>query len=100
MGANHFVVMIAGMAKPGMEDYVERSLIHIMEHSRKDNGCLAYNIHVSQENPAEFMVYMVWTNREAFEAHNRKPDMIEFRKQLASQWFEQQSPKTYWHMLG
>jgi quinol monooxygenase YgiN len=99
MTNGHYTVMIAGLAKSGMEEYVKRTLTQIMQHSRRDKGCIVYNIHQSTENPAEFMVYMQWESREAFEQHNQTPEMKNFRLKLANEIFTEQSPKTYWHML-
>lgn len=49
----NFTVMIAGVAKSGMEAYVERFLKQLMEHSRVDKGCITYNIHQSIDNPCK-----------------------------------------------
>lgn len=95
----NFTVMIAGVAKSGMEAYVERFLKQLMEHSRVDKGCITYNIHQSIDNPSEFMVYMLWESKESFEKHNQNPEVKDFRKRLAKEMFEEQSPKTYWHLL-
>jgi len=91
--------MIAGLTKPGMEDYMKHYLMQLMEHSRQDSGCILYNIHQSIDNPTEFMVYMLWKNKEAFEKHNKKPEMQEFKKRLSKEMFEEQSPKTYWRLI-
>lgn len=99
MNNGNYTVMIAGVAKSGMEDYVKRFLKQLMEHSQNDTGCIIYNIHQSIENPSEFMVYMQWKSKEAFEQHNLKPEMQEFKHKLAKEMFEEQSPKTYWHLL-
>lgn len=99
MSHNGFTVMIAGLAKSGMEAYVKRYLTELMEHSRQDKGCFTYNIHQSIDNPSEFMVYMIWESEAAFHAHNQKPEMQEFKKRLAKDMFFEQSPKTYWHLL-
>lgn len=99
MSNGNYTVMIAGLAKSGMEDYVKRYLKQLMNHSRQDKGCLLYNIHQSLDNPSEFMVYMQWSSKDAFEQHNLKPEMQEFKRKLAKEMFEEQSPKTYWHLL-
>src|SRR3990167_2186446 len=65
MNNGNYTVMIAGIAKSGMEDYVKRFLKQLMEHSRKDNGCIIYNIHQSIDNPSEFMVYMQWKSKKS-----------------------------------
>ncbi|OGT30550.1 MAG: hypothetical protein A3E87_03025 [Gammaproteobacteria bacterium RIFCSPHIGHO2_12_FULL_35_23] len=99
MANQQYTVMIAGMAQRGMEDYVERYLKQMMEHSRRDPGCLFYNIHRSITEPREFMLYSVWENKAVFDQHNQKPEMIEFKKHLAQAMFDLQSPKTYWTMI-
>ena len=99
MNKKNYTVMIAGTTKSGMEDYVKRYLMQLMEHSRKDPGCLIYNVHQSIDNVCEFMVYMIWDSKEAFSKHNKKPDMQEFKNRLSDEMFEEQSPKTYWHLL-
>src|SRR3990167_4006497 len=100
MNDKKFTVIIAGIAKAGMEDHVKQNLIEMMKNAIKNEGCITYNIHESVKNPGEFMVYMIWNDQESFEAHNQKPAMQEFKKKLAQEWFERQSPKTYWHLLG
>lgn len=99
MENRNFAVMIAGVVKPGMEDYIKHFLHEMMEHTRKDKGCILYNIHQSIENPLEFMVYMLWKNQKSFEEHNKKPEMQEFKKELAHKMFEEMSPKTYWQQV-
>ena len=94
-----FCVMIAGQAKPGMEDYVRNHMLELMKRSNKEAGCLVYNVHESADKPGEFMVYMLWQSQQKFEEHNATPEMQEFKKKLASEWFVQQSPKTYWQLL-
>lgn len=100
MSNQNFTVMIAGLAKSGMEEYVKHGLIELMKHSRQDKGCIIYNIHQSIDNPLEFMVYMIWESEATFNAHNKKQEMQEFKKQLAKVWFVEQSPKTYWYLLS
>lgn len=99
MEKDHCAVVIMGIAKAGMEDYVKRYLRQMMEHSSQDVGCIIYNIHQSSENRSEFMVYMLWENKKAFEEHNKKPEMQEFIKKLAHELFDFQSPKTFWNLL-
>lgn len=100
MKDNYFAVMIAGLAKSGMEDYVKRYLKQMMEHSSQDAGCIVYNIHQSTEIPTEFMVYMLWEGKKAFEDHNQKLEMQEFKKLLAQQMVKMQSPKTFWKLIS
>jgi len=95
-----FVVMVAGIAQAGMEDYVHEYLQKMMRFSQADKGCELYNIHQSCENPREFMMYSLWHDKAAFEEHNKQPKMQEFKQKLAESMFDIRSPKTYWQLLG
>lgn len=99
MENQQFTVLIAGIAKAGMEDYVAHYLSDLMRLSREDDGCLIYNIHRSVTNPSEFMLYSVWRDEAAFNQHNQKPELRELKTKLANDLFEQQSPKTFWRVL-
>lgn len=99
MAKKTFTVMIAGIVKHGMEDYVEDYLISMMHYSKSHEGCLNYTIHRSLNNPHEYMMYSVWESEEAFQKHNQQHEMQEFRQKLSNEMFEQLSPKTYWLSL-
>ncbi len=99
MAEKLFTIMVAGVAKAGMEDYVKDYLKRLMMHSRRDKGCVIYNIHQSTRDSREFMMYSVWKSEQTFEEHNKKPEVAEFKKKLSHEMFEQQSPKTYWQIL-
>lgn len=64
MNNGNYSVMIAGIAKCGIEAYVKRYLKQLMEHSHQDKGCIFYNIHRSIDNPPELVVYMQWKNKK------------------------------------
>lgn len=99
MKKDHFIVLIAGVAQPGMEDYLRSFLQRLAKESRQDDGCIIYNIHESLNNPGEFMLYSAWTSEKAFNEHNEKPAMQEFKKELAERMFTYETPKTYWTSL-
>ena len=100
MADQPIAIMIAGITKPGMEDYVRDFLLRLENESKDDAGCLLYNLHESTMNPGEFMLYSVWKNEAAFEKHNQTPLMQEFKKELAKNMFDHESPKTYWKIIN
>jgi quinol monooxygenase YgiN len=100
MQNRYFTVMITGMAKPGIEGHVKSFLTKLMEHTKKEAGCILYNIYQSTENPQEFLLFTVWKDAESFERHNQTPEMQEYKHYLTSEFFIKQSKKTYWTLLG
>lgn len=64
------LTVIARMrAKPGYEAQVEAELLKLVEPTRIEPGCLNYDLHRSQIEPAVFMFYENWTSREALDKH-------------------------------
>lgn len=62
-------------AKAGQEEAVKEALVSLVEPTRKEPGCLCYNLHQSKSDPALFMFYEQWASQEAIEAHGKSPHM-------------------------
>jgi quinol monooxygenase YgiN len=62
-------------AKPGQEDAVKALLVALVEPTRKEPGCLCYNLHQSKSDKTHFMFYQQWASKEAFAAHRTTPHM-------------------------
>ena len=62
-------------AKPGQEEAVKEALMSLVEPTRKETGCLCYNLHQSKSDPAQFMFYEQWASKEALDAHGKQPHM-------------------------
>ncbi len=71
------VVILTAMvkAKPGQEDAVKQALLSLVEPTRKEPGCLCYNLHQSKADPTQFMFYEQWASKEALDAHGKTPHM-------------------------
>lgn len=62
-------------AKPGKEDAVKEVLLALVEPTRKEPGCLCYNLHQSKSDKTQFMFYEQWASKEAIDAHGKTPHM-------------------------
>jgi quinol monooxygenase YgiN len=62
-------------AKPGQEEAVKEVLLELVEPTRKEPGCLGYNLHRSKSDKAQFMFYEQWASKEAIDAHGKMPYM-------------------------
>lgn len=56
-------------AKKDKVDLVKSELIKLIEPTRKEQGCLQYDLHQENENPAIFIFYENWENRELWKIH-------------------------------
>ena len=55
--------------KKNKVDLVKSELLKLIEPTRKEQGCLQYDLHQDNENPAIFMFYENWENRELWQTH-------------------------------
>jgi quinol monooxygenase YgiN len=99
MEQTNYVVMVAGIVEPGKDDYAKQYFQHMADEAKSDPGCLVYNIQQSLSNSCEFMMYSIWENKEAFEMHNQKPEMQEYKQSLNKLLLEDQSRITEWALL-
>jgi quinol monooxygenase YgiN len=65
MNADSLTVTAQIKAKPGNESRVRQELLLLAAPSRKDTGCLNYDLHQALDNHALFLDHENWTS----EAH-------------------------------
>ena len=60
-------------ARPGKETELRAALIGLVVPTRKEAGCINYDLHISTESPAKFLFHENWTGKPALEAHMLTP---------------------------
>jgi quinol monooxygenase YgiN len=55
-------------------ELVKAELIKLIEVTRAEEGCLQYDLHQDNENPAHFMFFENWESRDLWQLHmNAQP---------------------------
>lgn len=62
-------VVATFQAKPGKEADLKKALISLVAPTRKEAGCLNYDLHVSPEGPGQFLFHENWTTKAALDTH-------------------------------
>ncbi len=75
MNAKTLTVVAQIKAKPGKEAEVRRELLSLVAPSRKDAGCLNYDLHQALDNPTLFLFHENWTSKAHLDQHLQKPDL-------------------------
>lgn len=73
-------VMAQLKAKEGMEEQLQKELLHLVDHTRKEPGCLNYDLHVSSTEPGSFFFYENWISKMALEMHFETPHFKHLEK--------------------
>lgn len=50
-------------------DLVRTELLKLIELTRAEEGCINYDLHQDNDNPAHFVFYENWTSRELLQTH-------------------------------
>lgn len=56
-------------AKADQIELVKAELEKLIDITRAEEGCLQYDLHQDNENPAHFMFYENWASRELWQTH-------------------------------
>jgi quinol monooxygenase YgiN len=67
-------------AHPGKEAELQRHLLVLVEHTRREEGCIQYDLHVSPSDPCQFLFVENWITAEALDRHANSPHMHAFRQ--------------------
>jgi quinol monooxygenase YgiN len=73
MSAKNITVVATFQARPGKETELKNALIGLVAPTRKEAGCLNYDLHISPEDPAKFLFHENWTSQELLGAHLKSP---------------------------
>ncbi len=63
------VLAVVWVAKPGHEEKVASVFRKLETESRKEPGCLMYNVHRLKDDPARFFIYEQYRDDAALQAH-------------------------------
>lgn len=65
-------------AKPEHIAKVKTALLKLVDITRTEAGCLTYDLHQDNDNPAQFMFYENWQSRAMWLAHMEMPHLKEY----------------------
>jgi quinol monooxygenase YgiN len=63
-------------ARDGQETILEAELRALVSPSRKEEGCLRYDLHRSFDTPGGLLLHEVWASRDAHTEHTHTPHFL------------------------
>lgn len=66
--------------KPDKVELVKAELLKLIEPTLKEAGCIQYDLHQDNENPAVFIFYENWESRELWQDHMKSGHLAEYAK--------------------
>ena len=69
------IVVATFQARPGKEGELRAALLGLLAPTRKESGCVNYDLHQSPEEPGKFLFHENWTSKAALDAHLQSPQI-------------------------
>jgi quinol monooxygenase YgiN len=70
-------------AKPGREEELGGLLKGLLEPTRKERGCVQYDLHVDNDKPGHFLFVENWASMALLQAHLGSPHLTAFQARSA-----------------
>lgn len=67
------VVTATFQARPGREAELRTALLGLVAPTRKETGCLTYDLYVASDGAGKFLFHESWTNQASLDAHLKSP---------------------------
>jgi quinol monooxygenase YgiN len=79
---DNYYITATVVPKAGREALLEREITANIPKVRAEDGCLRYDLHVLRGEKTEFLLYEIWADKTAFEAHGAAPHMAIHRERI------------------
>ncbi|MFZ0641334.1 MAG: putative quinol monooxygenase [Candidatus Acidiferrales bacterium] len=86
-------------AKADEEQRLKTALLDLVAQTRKEKGCINYDLHQSQENACQFVMYENWESAADLDAHANSAHLREFGRNM-SQFLQRPTQITKWNMVS
>jgi quinol monooxygenase YgiN len=95
---NAVTLVVTLRAKEGQHILLEAELRALIAPTRKEEGCLQYDLHRCDEQPGAFLFHEVWETREHHTAHTRTPHYLRWNARKDALLASRES--AFWHQLA
>jgi quinol monooxygenase YgiN len=85
-------------AKEGQHLLLEAELRALVGPSRKEEGCLLYDLHRGADQPGTFLFHEVWESREHHAAHTRTSHFLRWNARKDALLAARES--NFWHHIA
>jgi quinol monooxygenase YgiN len=85
-------------AKEAQQLLVEAEIRALMGPTRKEEGCLQYDLHHSLDQPSLFLLHEVWATRDHHTAHTKTPHFLRWNARKDSLLASRDV--TYWQQVA
>ena len=79
MSNERITVVAKFLAKEGKGELVKSEFLKLIEPTRREEGCINYDLHQDNSNPNLFLFYENWASKEHLQKHLNSSHIKEYR---------------------
>ena len=91
-------LVVALRAKEGQHVLLEAELRALVSPTRREEGCLQYDLHRGADQPGTYLFHEVWASREHHAAHTRTPHFLRWNARKDALLASKES--TFWQQIA
>jgi len=95
-GAVTLIVMLR--PREGQDLLLEAELKALIAPSRREEGCLAYELHRAADPPMAFLLREIWLTRDAHTTHTKTPHFLRWNARKDALLASRES--TFWSLIA
>jgi len=95
---NAVTLVVTLRAKEGQHILLEAELRALIAPSRKEEGCLRFDLHACPDQLGTFLLHEVWGAREDHTAHTRTPRFLRWNARKDALLASREA--AFWHQLA
>lgn len=73
-------VVATAVAREGKERELEALLLSLIPPTRKEEGCVQYDLHRSLADPKHFIFFEIWESRDHLDKHAQSDHLNNYRE--------------------
>ena len=97
-GKDAVTLIVQLRPRDGQETLLEAELRALVAPTRREEGCLIYDLFRSAEGPAAFFLHEVWASREDHTRHTRTPHFLRWDARKDALLSSRDA--TFWKQVG
>jgi quinol monooxygenase YgiN len=95
---NAATLMVVLRPREGQDIFLEAELRALISPTRKEDGCLRYDLYRSSEGPAAYLLYEIWESREHHVAHTKTDHFLRWNARKDSLLISRDS--AFWKQIA
>ena len=76
--ADRLIVVAEVKAKAGLEAELRKRVMALVAPTRREAGCVLYDLHECDAEPGRFLFYEIWASRAAWDSHMKEPYLVDY----------------------